>query len=110
MASIWAPEAFAVFSADGTADGYAVVTDNSPFYPSAEVFISNDNVQGQRAIITELSGTTKIGIRFVKEFPLTTPSYGRNSMAAYTAVLNSKIHMPGQVVRVDQPTFSKVKV
>ena len=108
MASIWVPEAYAVFSSNGTADGYAVVADNSKFYPSAECFVSADGIDGVRAVITDLISSTKVGIRVVGEFPNRVPTYGRSPMVAFTTALNAAISMPGQVVRVEQPTFQKI--
>src|SRR5580765_3116098 len=104
----WVPEAYAAFSADGTADGYAVVADNSAFYPGAEVYVNSSTVGGQRAVITDLVSTTKIGIRFVAEYPAKVPTYGRSPMDGYTLAHSATISMPGQVVRVEQPTFSKI--
>lgn len=109
MSSEWVPEAFALFSADGTVDGYAVVADNTVFWPGAECFLSSDNTAGQRGIITDLVSTTKVGIRFVGEFPSRFPGYGRNSLNTnFTLALHAAISMPSQVVRVQQPTFAKI--
>ena len=83
MASIWVPEAFAVFSSNGTSAGFAVVADNSAFYPGAEVYVVSDTIAGRRGIITELSSTTGIGIRFVADGKAQVPVYGKDSMAAY---------------------------
>lgn len=107
MPSIWVPEAFAALTADGGADGYATVADNSKFCPGAEVFLSSDLVAGSRGIVTDLVSTNKIGVRLIKEFPLQPPSYGRSDLSAYKLADNAKISMPGQVVPVNQPSFSK---
>ena len=101
------PDATTTFT--GAASGYATVSDNTPFYPGAEVFLctaDNTTIRGQRAIITDLSSTTLIGIRFVNEFPTTVPSYIKNSLAAFTA--GSTIHQPVQTVRVEE--FSPIKL
>lgn len=107
MPSIWVPEAYAAFSADGTATGYAKVASNEKFYPGAEVFVSSDTIAGTRAVITDLVSTTDIGIRFIGEGSNQPPRYGRNPMNGFLLAENARISMPAQVVRVDQPTFSK---
>lgn len=102
MASIHVPEAYAVLTVDGGADGFVTVADNSKFYPGATAWLYSTSAS-QECTITELSGTTKVGLRFKKAYP----SYGRDSCTAYTTALTSKLSMESQVVSVDQPTFAK---
>ena len=107
MPSIWVPEANAALTADGSATGYITVADNSPFYPSAEAFLYSANVTGQRVKITELVSTNKIGIRFLGEFPNQVPTYGKSDCSSLKLADTAMISMPGQVVRVEQPTLFK---
>jgi hypothetical protein len=104
MASISVAEVMAAFTANGGADGYVTVADNAKFYPSALVWIWSDNVAAKQYVITDLVGTTKIGVRLVQNMPI----YHRSDVSAYTLAQNSKISQEAQVVRVVQPTFSKV--
>lgn len=103
MASVFVRDALASFTSDGTTDGYVTVASNADFYPSARVWIWDDNTAGREYIITDLVGSTKIGVRLVS----LVPSYTRSNVSAYTTGQNAKISMDAQVVRVDQPTFSK---
>lgn len=103
----WVPEANAALTVDGGSDGYITVADNTPFYPSAEAFLYSTNVTGQRVMITDLVGSTKIGIRFLAEFPNRVPTYGKSDCSTLKLADSAKISMPGQVVRVEQPTLFK---
>jgi hypothetical protein len=108
MPSIWVPEAFALFTADGTAAGVVTVASTATFFSGAEIYLSSDNVKGQRAIITDILTTTTFRVRFVNEFPNRVPSYGYSDLHTnFTLVLNAAVSQPAQVVQVDQPTFSK---
>lgn len=109
MASEEVPAAGAALTGDGDATGYVTVADNSPFYPGAEAWLSNATLN-QRVIITDLNGTTKIGVRFVADVVSNSSAlmYGsRSSATAFTVASGSRINMPQQLVRVVQPTFSK---
>lgn len=103
MASVFAPERFAALTADGEAAGYITVADNEGFYPGAVAWIRDNNSDPLECIITELVGTTKIGLRNKR-----TGSYGgRTDMSGYTIAQNATISMEGQVVAVDEPFTPK---
>jgi hypothetical protein len=108
MPSIWVPEAFAAFTADGTAAGVVTVASTSPFYSGAECFLSSDNTTGQRALITDILSSTTFRVRFLAEFPNRVPTYGYSDIHTnFTVALNAKVSMPAQVVQIDQPTGTK---
>lgn len=102
--NIQVTEAFAALTGDGDGAGYVTVSDNSKFYPGAQVWLSDDGTAGsQRCIITDLVSTNKIGLRFIG----TAPSYTRNDVSAWKTAKSAAISQEAQVVRVEQPTFSK---
>lgn len=98
-------EAYAALSGNGTAAGYITVTSNANFYPGARVTVWSDTVEGTECIITDLVSTDKIGLRVVQPYP----TYGRNTMAAFTVADNAKINQPGQLVQVTLGTIGKIK-
>lgn len=99
MASIPVSAVSAAFTANGGADGYVTVASNAAFYPGATVWLSSTAVASQEAIVSDLSGSTKIGVRFVRAVG-TGPSYGRNDCSAFLAADTAMISMPAQVVPI----------
>ncbi len=105
-------------SGTGDANGYLTVTTNVGIYPGAKGFIrKGDGTLPQYCMISDLSGGTKVGIRFLPEGmddpKLRTgvvkfPYYGRDSLAAYTA--GSTFFMEAQLVEVYQPIFDPLQV
>ena len=73
-------------SPGGTAVGYIAVADNSQVFPGAFGSLVNaDQSLPQMVQVTDLIGSTKIGLKFVTSTQSTGPSYGHNSVAAYPA-------------------------
>lgn len=101
----FAPEAFALLTMDGDSQGYVTVADNAPFFPGAFAWLFSDTQPSRYCLITDLQGTTRIGLRFVNEdgsgAGTNAPSYDRSDCSAYLVVDNAKIDMPAQVVPVE---------
>ncbi len=105
-------------SGTGAANGYLTVTTNVGIYPGAKGFIRKaDGTLPQYCMISEISGTTLVGIRFLPEgmddVKLRTgevkfPYYGRSDISAYTA--GSTFFMDAQLVEVYQPIFDPLQV
>ena len=104
MASIFVPDAYAAFTANGGADGYVTVGDNSTFFPSARVWLWSNTVSPLEYIVTDLVGSTKIGVRKIGS----APTYTRTDISTLLLADSAKIAMDGQIVRVEQPTYSKI--
>jgi hypothetical protein len=101
MPNIWVPEAYAALTVNGSATGYITVADNTLFYPTAEVVISSATEPGRKAVITDLVGTTQIGLRYLQDFPAQNNRYGRDSMAIFHIADQAVVCQPGQIVRVN---------
>jgi hypothetical protein len=109
MPSISVPEASAALTANGGATGYVTVADNTPFYPGCIAWLSNTDAVNQRCLITDLSGTTLIGIRFLpeendpvgKQFSARYQGYGRSNCSAFTVAKSSRISMSSQLAPVE---------
>lgn len=106
-------EALAAFTANGGADGFITVADNTGFYPGALAWIWSSTQASRRVQITSLQGTTKIGVRFhgnaaEGETRGVAPSYGRDSVSAFLLADGATIDQEAQAVRVIQPTISKI--
>lgn len=91
---------FALLTANGGADGYATVADNTPFYPGASVWIRSTLVAPKEYVITDLVGTTKIGLR-LKTGQTGGQNYTRNSIAEYLLADTASLAMNAQVVAVE---------
>lgn len=107
MASIPVPEAFAVLTAAGGADGYATVASNTGYYPGCDAWLY-DTVSGlsKHCMITDLVGSTKVGLRIIPDSGSGAgPSYGRSSLTAFP-ITTSSLSMPAQTARVDA-SFTK---
>lgn len=108
MPSIETPAFAQDLTVNGDSTGYLTVVDNAGFFAGAEAYLVSDTAE-TRAIITEIVGSVQVGIRFLansddKEHP----RYGmRSDASAYTTADHARLSMPKQVVRVDQPTWTK---
>jgi hypothetical protein len=112
MPNIQIPQAVAAFAADGGADGFITVADNTPFYPGATVFLVDNNGLSQECVITKLSGATKIGVRFTNGpkadgSPARGYNYGRNPCDAFTLANGSRIMQDSQLCPVEHTTVVK---
>lgn len=99
MASYDISAAQASLVAIGGADGYVQVADNSPFYPNAFVWVMKaDGSDGGQYQITDLVGTTKIGLKAVTTYP----NYGKAKLTAF--LVGSTIFQEEQLVRIEETT------
>jgi hypothetical protein len=75
------------FTGTGDADGYLTGTSNAGVYPGREgnLVLTSNGTLNQRVRVTDVIGTTKVGLQFVTEGSPQRPSYGHNSLAAYGA-------------------------
>jgi len=109
-AKIVAPQS-AVFTADGTANGFATVGSNTGFFVGAQANISDSTGRSDRVVITALVSTNQLGLKIIAPLPAAVgtnpwattqvplaPNYGRSSLAAYTLANASKIDMEAQIV------------
>ena len=112
MPAINCPKVRAALTSDGGADGYVAVADNSDFYPGAIVNIADTAGAAAEFVITDLSGTTKIGLRATGR---TDSASGKDGSARYTRggdlsawkVANTAaISQERQVVSVENSAFS----
>lgn len=110
MHYIEVPATSAALSADGDAQGYVTVASNANFYPGATAWLTSNTQPAKYCKITDLSGATKIGLRFINEKTTSGafvgPSYIRNSCAAYLVADGARIDMEASVVPVEA-SFSK---
>lgn len=106
----------AALTATGGTDGYLTFTANAGFYPGARAWLNKaDGTLPQRVLLTDLSGATKVGVRFIPEESLGRDdpkvrsgavrpgSYGRSDASAYAT--SDVLSQDAQVVDVIQPAF-----
>lgn len=100
MAGIILKQATANLTSDGDATGYATVASNADFYAGAQLFISDGNSASQLCQVTDLVGTTKIGLRFINvDGRLNPPQYGiKSDLSAYTVAQGARLDLFSQVV------------
>ncbi len=114
MPHIQVPAASAALTVNGPATGLITVGSNAGFFVGAECWLVNtDAGSNQRCVVTELQGTTIIGLRFIEEDNrggvATKPAYGRSSCVAYTTAKSSTLWQSQQSVYVDPP-YTKTTV
>lgn len=98
MAYINVPYQTAAVSADSTSGGYITVASNAGFVAGAEVTMSGTGKVTQHYEITDLKGTTQIGLRLVT-YPKRPQGFGRSDVSAYTLAAASKITQFPQVAQ-----------
>lgn len=114
MPSINTPTAIDSITVDGTAAGYVTVADNTKYYPRAHVWLTNDDDLPVEYVITDLVGTTKIGLQAVPlskdanlgRYMTGSAIYTRSSAVAWTVAKHSKIAQDRQVVTVENSAMS----
>lgn len=121
MPSIDVLPASAVFAANGGTDGTIQVASTTGFFAYAEAFLSDTTGRSQRCIITRIVDSTHIQVRPIAStlvfqgsseyvaLPGTNYTVG-GDVSAFTTANTARIDMLGQVVRVDQPTYTKRNV
>lgn len=91
------PEVIIDVKNPGTSDGFVDIGDNSNFYPGATVVIWSSTQPGVECIVTELSGSTKIGLRRKGGWQNT----GRSDMSMFLKTEGAHVNQPAQVVRIE---------
>jgi hypothetical protein len=107
------PKFTGTLTATGGTDGYVTFTANTGCYPGAVGYLSkSDGSLQQKVLVTNLSGATKAGIRFLAEGNddaalrsggVKRPILGRSDCSAFAS--GSLLFLPAQVVGVHQPIF-----
>lgn len=97
------PEARQDATVDGGPTGYLSVSNNVTFFVGCEAFLCRSNLQ-KRCIITELVGTTQVGLRFqADDNEQQFPSYGnRSDLTGWTVALGTRLNMPKQLARIEK--------
>lgn len=103
-------------TATGGTDGYVTVTANTGCYPGAIGFLFKaDGSLAQRVKVTNLNGSTKIGLRFIEQDnadnalrtgAVKRPLFGRSDCSAFNAT--SIVVFEAQVVPVAQPIYDPI--
>lgn len=91
---VLAPSAHAPLTANGGSNGYVTVADNTLFPVGAKVWLSSNAIAGVNCIVTNVIGTTQVGLRFV----VPVPGYGQNNCSAYLVANNAVLDMDAQLV------------
>ena len=111
MSSIVIAAAGAALTANGGSDGFVTVASNALFYPGATLYLSSSTVAGRLCLVTELSSTDKVGLRFIDKTTTSGipagPQYGRDDCSAYLTANNARIDQPQQTCRVNA-NFTKI--
>ncbi len=110
------PKFKGVLTAQGGTDGYVTFASNTGCYPSAIGYLYKaDGSLSQKVLVTNLSGATKAGLRFIEESNLDPalrsgtvrrPNYGRSDCSAFP--IGAILSLEAQAVRVNQPIFDPV--
>lgn len=89
----------------GTSNGYVEVDSNSPFYYVGAVItiVNDDQSNSSQGEITDLSGSTLIGIRLDNE---TNPGYGRSDMSGYDT--GATLTILNQATNVDSDRVERI--
>jgi len=105
MASIVVKATGANLTANGTNTGYATVASNADFYPGATAWISSSTQASRQCLITDLVGTTQIGVRFIDTVsdgsqPKSPryPDYGHSNIATFLLADSARIDQESSVV------------
>jgi hypothetical protein len=104
MPNINCPKAHAALSADGSG-GYVTVTDASPFYPGAHVWLKSNTVAPTEYVITDIATGNKIGCRAVTAMN-GGASYTKSDMSGFKVADAATIDQAVQVVPVEVSTMS----
>lgn len=100
-----------VLTTSGTAAGYATFSGgNTGVYPGAKGWLSDADATPRRVrvMVTNLSGTTLVGLRIIPENlsdNVSFPIYHRSDISAYTTAHAARLDLEAQVVQVNQPLF-----
>lgn len=97
---ILTPAAHAALTADGGSNGYVQVANNALFPVGAKVWLSSSTVTGVNCIVTDLVGTTQVGLRFIPTFAKAgiAPAYGKSNCSAYLVANSAALDIDAQLV------------
>lgn len=110
MPNISVPKFGAALAANGGADGTLQVADTTNLYVGQTGWLSDTTGRTQHVVITTIVDATHVKAMNIADDGSNVNSlgYGTGStFAAFTTVNGSRLDCPQQVVRVNQPTFSK---
>lgn len=110
MPSISVPKFGELLAANATSAGVLTVVATAPYYVGCTAYLSTTSGLNQAVLITQIVDATHLRARAISDVGsnVNTLSYAMGSdLSAYTVAAGSRIDMPAQVARVDQPTFSK---
>jgi hypothetical protein len=114
MPSIEIPPTGAAFTADGTSKGVATVASTSTFYPSQQCWLSSGGgVASVFVQVVDVISATTMSLRVLTDPGLNSQVGGINynygsDISAFTVANSARIDAARQLVRVEQPTFSKL--
>lgn len=112
MPSIQIPKFGEALAANGTSSGSLQVASSTPYFVGCVAYLSDTTGRTQAILITQMIDATHIRARAIandNSSNASSLSYGVGSdLSAFTTVNTSRIDMPSQVARVDQPTWSKL--
>lgn len=100
MPNIQVSEAFAPFTADGSASGFVTVADNSNFYIRAYAYLFSDTQPPQFVRIISKPDLQKIGVLFITPPDFLARYNQQSDCSAYTVTDHARIDMYQQVVDV----------
>lgn len=110
MPNISVPKFGALLAANGGTDGTIQVADSTNLYVGQYGWLSDTTGLSKKIIVTTIVDGTHVKAMAVPDdgSNVNSLSYGAGStFAAFTTANGARIDCPQQVVRVNQPTFSK---
>jgi hypothetical protein len=112
MPNIQVPKMGEAVAVNTTAAGVITVASTVPYFVGAYAYLSDNAAHNQCVLITQILTATTMRARAIPDVNsgsnVNNLSFGVGSdLSAYTTAAASRIDMPAQVVRVDQPTWSK---
>ena len=102
---LYVKETSELLTANGTSTGFATVASNAAYKVGATVWLTGTALANLECRVTELSGTTLVGVRakqFQPAYPdREIPGYGRTDISAYTTAAAARINQEAGVVPRD---------
>jgi len=111
MPSIQVPKFGEAVPANVTSAGVVQVASSTPYYVGCTAYLSDTTGKNKTVLITKIVDATHIQVRALLDdgSNVNSLSYAMGSdLSAFTLANGTRIDMPAQPARVDQPTFSKV--
>lgn len=104
MPNINCPKVHAALTADG-AGGYVTVSDATPLYPGAHVWLRSNTVDSTEYMITDIATGNKVGLRDVKAMN-GGQTYGKADTSKWKVADAATIDQAPQVVPVELSNFN----